>query len=284
MDALVFIDTNILLDFYRYPQGSAVLSILNHIDKNHPILITGNQVEMEFKKNRQKVILESIASLSGPKWDTFKVPVILSDEKAATLINKSKDSIVSNTKKLKAKIDKLLRNPTRNDEVYKTLEKLFRSKGDYNLGRHNKLRFDVRELAKKRFILGYPPRKDKDTSIGDAINWEWVIHCAKAANKDVIIVSRDADYGHFYNKESIINDWLAGEFKERVGKRRKVVLTKRLTWALKEVSIDIKDADIQEEEELIVTAESQSTKRTEKSDEKTSGSGEFDNIIKELLS
>jgi len=283
MDALVFIDTNILLDFYRYPQGSTVLSILNHIDKNHSILITGNQIEMEFKKNRQKVILESISSLSGPKWDSFKIPVILSDDKAVTQIDKSKKSIISNTKKLKDKIDKLLRNPARNDQVYKTLKGLFNNKSAYNLGRHNDLRFDIRELAKKRFILGYPPRKDKDTSIGDAINWEWIVHCAKTAKKNVIIVSRDTDYGHFYNNESIINDWLAEEFKERVGKGKKVILTKRLTWALKEVSVKVKDKDIQEEENLIITTETIVKENIEQSTNKSTSGKEFDDIIRELL-
>ncbi|MDO8703509.1 MAG: PIN domain-containing protein [Sulfuricaulis sp.] len=68
MDALIFIDTNIFLDFYRYPQGSAVLPILGYIDGNHDKIITGNQIEMEFKKNRQKVILESIGFLKGPAW------------------------------------------------------------------------------------------------------------------------------------------------------------------------------------------------------------------------
>ena len=88
MDALIFIDTNILLDFYRYPQGSAVLPILSHIDANHEKIITGNQVEMEFKKNRQKVILDSIGFLKGPKWEAFKVPVILSETQPAEIISK----------------------------------------------------------------------------------------------------------------------------------------------------------------------------------------------------
>ena len=28
------------------------------------------------KKNRQKVIIESIKDMKGPKWETFKIPVI----------------------------------------------------------------------------------------------------------------------------------------------------------------------------------------------------------------
>src|SRR5580765_7471463 len=45
-----------------------------------------------------------------------------------------------------------------------------------------------------------PPRKPNDTSMGDAINWEWIVECAKTLNGSVIIVSRDRDYGVTYNK------------------------------------------------------------------------------------
>ena len=54
MSALVFIDTNILLDFYRYPRGSAILQVLDHIDKNREKIITSTQVEMEYKKTGKR--------------------------------------------------------------------------------------------------------------------------------------------------------------------------------------------------------------------------------------
>jgi hypothetical protein len=103
------------------------------------------------------------------------------------------------------------------------------------LKRPNKTRFTVRNLARKRFVLGYPPRKQGDTSIGDAINWEWVIWCAQSSteNHHVLIVSRDSDYGVTYDNKAVLNDWLRREFKERVSQKRKIELTNRLTDALK---------------------------------------------------
>ena len=97
MSYLIFIDTNIFLDFYRYPRGSAVLSALSHIDKSHELLITGNQIEMEFKKNRQKVIVESAKEMKGPKWDSFKIPVIMSESKQAQAIEVNKEKIKTQT-------------------------------------------------------------------------------------------------------------------------------------------------------------------------------------------
>jgi len=251
MSKLIFIDTNILLDFYRYPRGSAILSVLDHIDKNHDKIIISTQVEMEYKKNRQKVIVASLSEMKGPKWENYKLPVIIKNVQAAKSIEKSKKDIKKQTQKLKRKIEAILRNPARNDEVYKTLQRLFKSKSDLNLKRPDNNRFKVRNLARKRFSLGYPPRKDADTSIGDSINWEWIIQCAKEKNKDVIIVSRDTDFGCRYNNEMIINDWLSQEFKERVGRERRVVLTDNLAKGFKQIDIPVKQKEIDFESDLI---------------------------------
>ncbi len=251
MDALIFIDTNILLDFYRYPQGSAVLPILSHIDANHEKIITGNQVEMEFKKNRQKVILDSIGFLKGPKWETFKVPVILSETQPAEIISKNKDEIAKQSKKLQKLIEAVLRDPAQNDVVYQTVQRLFRNGSSLNLTREDKIRLTIRRLARKRFILGYPPRKPDDTSVGDPINWEWIIYCAKETNKNVIIVSRDSDYGYRYRDEPIINDWLLQEFRERVSRKKEILLTNRLTHAFELAKVAVKPKEVSDEDKLI---------------------------------
>lgn len=251
MDALIFIDTNILLDFYRYPQGSAVLPILGHINANHEKLITGNQVEMEFKKNRQKVILDSIGFLKGPKWESFKVPVILSETQPAEIISKNRDEIAKQSKKLQKRIEAVLRNPAQNDVVYQTVQRLFRNESPLNLTREDKIRYTIRRYARKRFMLGYPPRKPDDTSLGDPINWEWIIHCAKEMNKNVVIVSRDSDYGYRYGDEPIINDWLLQEFRERVSRKKKVELTNRLTRAFELTKVAVNPKEVADEGKLI---------------------------------
>lgn len=251
MDALIFIDTNIFLDFYRYPQGSAVLPILGHIDASHKKIITGNQVEMEFKKNRQNVILKSLGQLKGPTWDAFKVPVILSETQPAQAILKSKNKIENQSNKLQRRIEAVLRNPAQNDVVYQTVQRLFRNGSPFNLTRENIVRFTIRRLARKRFMLGYPPKKSDDTSIGDAVNWEWLIRCAKERNTNVVIVSRDSDYGYRYGSEPIINDWLVQEFRERVSRKKRVVLTHRLTHAFELAQIAVKPKEVEDEGKLI---------------------------------
>lgn len=281
MSALVFIDTNILLDFYRYPRGSAILPVLDHIDKNHEKIITSTQVEMEYKKNRQKVIVTSMTEMKGPKWDAFKLPVILSGTQAAQSIDNDRKDIDKQSKILKKKIESILKNPSRNDDVFKTLQRLFKSSTDLNLKRPDPKRFSIRNLAKKRFILGYPPRKDSDVSIGDAINWEWIIYCAKEKNQDVVIVSRDTDYGCRYANDMIINDWLSQEFKQRVNIRKKVILTDKLMQGFKLANISVRKKEVDDEEKMLSilkTVEKQRILEIEKAREQ-----ELDKLIEELF-
>src|SRR5258708_584798 len=124
MTALIFIDTNIFLDFYRFPSGAAGLSMLKHIDSNHQRIITTTQVEMEYKKNRQRVILESLRSIKTPEWANLKAPEFLSDSAAVKSIEKFKKEIDNRTKKVKARVERVLARPVANDLVYRTIQRL----------------------------------------------------------------------------------------------------------------------------------------------------------------
>jgi hypothetical protein len=240
LDALIFIDTNILLDFYRVRNSDVGLELLELIEKHKDIIITGSQVEMEYKKNRQRVVLETLNAQKQPEWSGLTPPAFLADAKPAKMIAKARESIKTQQARLKKRITSILEKPGSSDIVYKTLQKVFRNSCEYNLSREKKLRFEIRNLARKRFVLGYPPRKQGDTSIGDAINWEWILRCTVQSGKHVILVTRDTDYGISYDKRYYLNDWLRQEFAERVKNiRRKIVLTDRLAEAFKLVKIPV---------------------------------------------
>lgn len=63
LDAYIFIDTNILLDFYRIRRTDISMKYLEEIEKHKNLIISTSQVEMEYKKNRQSAILESIGEV-----------------------------------------------------------------------------------------------------------------------------------------------------------------------------------------------------------------------------
>ena len=240
-DPLLFIDTNILLDFYRN-RGDAGITLLEKVDRILERVVTTYQVEMEFKKNRQNVISSCFSDL---KEDGAKLspPGFLSNAKTLEIIKRQRTDNSKRVKNLKERITKVLANPKTNDPVYKTCQRMFSYESPFNLKRSNSDKKKFRSLAWKRFILGYPPRKKNDTSTGDAINWEWIVDCLNRSNRDIIIVSRDADYGVTVDGSSYINDWLLEELKDRTKQSRKILLFDRLTAALKRIDIEVTKAE-----------------------------------------
>ena len=62
---LLFIHTNIWLDFYR-ARSEAGLTLLKHAEEISSEITVTYQLEGEFKRNRQKVILEAMRELKAP--------------------------------------------------------------------------------------------------------------------------------------------------------------------------------------------------------------------------
>jgi hypothetical protein len=251
---LIFIDTNILLDFYRIPGRESDLSILKLVDANRQSFITTSQVEMEFQKNRPTVILETYRIFKDPDAGSGQLPAFLSNSKQSKALARTKAEAARLQKAMKSRIGKVFNAPAVNDLVYQTARRLFRSTSPYNLNRASKQRFGIRRLAFKRWLLGYPPRKNSDTSIGDAINWEWIIDVANASGQDIVIASRDSDYGARFGDSLYLNDWLRHEFKERVSRRRRIHLVERLSDALKLASIKVSKKAASAEATLTATA------------------------------
>jgi len=206
MSKLLFIDTNIYLDFYRI-RNEVKVSFLEHIDAIKDDLIVTDQVEMEFKKNRQAAILDGMTELKSPS--RISVPGVLQNDKSATAIERDRKKINDRIKKLKSRLDKVLENPVRYDKVYQVLQRVFSKNQDVDLYRKRKNRYQVLDLAKERFWLGYPPRKKNDTSMGDAINWEWLIYIAKEKRADIWIVSRDSDFGVTQGNKRAVSEFMS---------------------------------------------------------------------------
>lgn len=245
---LLFIDTNIWLDFYRV-KNEVGLNLLKHVEAVADRIIVTFQVESEFKKNRQGAIAESLRELKV--IPSISRPGIFSDAKAVEVINKRLKDSNKRLSGLRARLIRALDNPPLHDPVYKACQRIFHKQDNLVLTRENKLRYMVRRKAFKRFLHGCPPRKSNDTSIGDAFNWEWMIHCANKNNAELVIVSRDQDYGLEIEKTVYINDHLKQEFSERVSKKRKLLLYNRLSEGLKHFEIPVTAEEEAVETEII---------------------------------
>ena len=251
LDALLFVDTNVLLDFYRIRKSDVSTRYLEQLETCKDRLILGSQVEMEYKKNRQSVIVETLKNFGTPDWGKLSAPALVSDLQAVQMIEKKRKEIMDQKAKVNEKIEKILSDPIHHDPVYQCLQRLFKYDSPFNLSRQKKERLSIRTLARKRFVLGYPPRKTADTSIGDAVNWEWIIHCSRGSGKHVVVVTRDTDYGAIHEGKSYLNDWLKQEFSERVSKKRKIILTDKLSYGLKVVHASVTKEMEEEERRLI---------------------------------
>lgn len=228
--SLLFIDTNVWLNFYSAQKdaGIGLVKLLPQIKSN---LITSCQVEMEFKKNRQTAILAAVGAMKSP--EPAPTPAVLRKAKAS----KELSDIQKQTKKLivdiKKQLNDLLTDPLL-DPIYQVFDECFDQESELALTRETTTRSSVKKRAYKRFLYGYPPRKHNDTSIGDAMNWEWIIDCAQKKHCDVHIVSFDRDYGITLDGKCYVNDFLKQEFTERVNKR-KVHLHESLAPVLRDV-------------------------------------------------
>jgi hypothetical protein len=244
---LVFVDTNKFLDFYRTSSESSLVT-LRHLVTISEHVITSHQIEMEFLKNRHAAITGSLANLVAPTIGA--IPAFL-HESPNTVIRDSLDKIKAEVQRLKALTVKMLQEPTSADEVYKLCHRIFNNRRSQNCLRptrsNSTLIDELTVRASKRFQLGHPPRKNNDTSMGDAFNWEWVLHCAGRERSNVILVTSDHDYGKTVDGKTYLNDFLRVEFKKAIGSE--LILTNRLTDALKQMDVSVSKKEVQAETE-----------------------------------
>lgn len=208
---------------------------------------------MEYKKNRLQVILQALNTLEKLKLPDIPIPPFLAEAKSTEMIKKKKGDLSERIQRLRIRVEKILDNPSGNDKVYRTLQHLFKSKGPFHLSKSSPQIEKIYTLAEKRFLRGFPPRKANDTSCGDAINWEWIVRCAKDSGRDTIIVTRDSDYGVVHHGKVFLNDWLKREFRERVGRKQQIEITDRLTQSFKRLLVPVTPEEAEAEETLLET-------------------------------
>lgn len=250
---LLFVDTNIWLDFYR-AQNEAYVGLLDKVEGIRDRIIITHQLETEFKKNRQQVILNSVRLLKEHTPKRVPSVGVLAQAQQFKMVSKDIDRACERIKTLQGKLIAMIEKPSDNDIVFQSIHRIFHRENQLILTREVKdknIRALIRDRAERRFMHGCPPRKAADTSYGDALNWEWMIECAIKHTAELVIVSRDADYGASYDGKSYINDHLRQEFSSRVSQRRKLLLYTKLSDALKHFKVPVTAEQVKAEKELM---------------------------------
>jgi hypothetical protein len=251
---LIFIDTNKLLDFYRQG-GKSAFGLVDILLSQRDRVILTEQVWVEFRKHRQKLMDELWHKVEVAKSSTDPLPAAFKEYKHSkflqddVIFDKAKDQI-------KREIEDLIWKPDE-DPVYDRLMQLYRSESALHLRRTSEGFPEVYAAARLRANLGYPPGKARPESIGDAINWEWILRVASRTNMEdgpIVLVSADGDFGlHFgrgSNRRSYLNDFLDQEFVEHSA-GTKIIFLDTISDGLGEIGVPVTKEIQRAEKELL---------------------------------
>lgn len=209
MTNLVFIDTQIYLDFYRrgLKKNRELLDLLPRLKGT--ILVT-QQVAYEVERNRVGRYLADTDQLipkSAPKLLEIE-PFASDDATEVVALNKS---IAANVKQTEVLLKSLQSHHLRNvqaiaegkDIVSTRLLPLFEKAKSETSDQLNRAR-----LRKER---GQPPGKKTDT-LGDQISWEQVLDAVEG-HTDLWLVTRDGDFYEYTDEKPILSCTLDRELK-----------------------------------------------------------------------
>jgi len=222
----VFIDTNILLGLYQLsgPDLDELKKIIELAKNGQIKVLLPQQVADEFWRNRERVIRDALDTFAKTKAQQFLPNIIRSNDKCNDL-RKAVDLVNGLAKALREETEAAINNQgLAADKIVESLLK--------------KCKAVPPEIVQKAILrkqLGNPP--GKADSLGDAVNWEWLLSRSKTFD-DLIIISADGDFESELisstPKEFLIREW------ERTATGGNLTLYKSLPEFLKAHFPDIK--------------------------------------------
>lgn len=179
----LFIDTNIFLNLYTYPDDDDVVvdELLDHIGADKIVLHLPKQVENEFERNRESKLHAAVSEFQSGKFPTA-VPNHMRGTEAAKRYEAAIRGAKEARKQLIANATSLaLQNELPMDEkIIGLFAKAARYEEDETVFR----------LAVERSQRGNPPGKGE--GVGDRYNWETLLEHVPPG--DLYVLSKDGDY------------------------------------------------------------------------------------------
>jgi len=202
----VFIDTNILLNFFHYAKDE--LDVLNNVFASHKhgsatVHLT-QQVCNEFKRNRESKIKEALKRFKDTRFAP-QFPSFMKGYEEYGAIRDLSDQLQGFQKAILEKVEKDVSEQTLLAD--RLIGEIF---GRQEIAPVTK---DIYETASMRLSLGNPPGKNK--SLGDAVNWT-ILLASVPPKQDLHIISEDGD---FYSSldEARVHPFLRDEWKQAKG-------------------------------------------------------------------
>ncbi len=239
----IFIDTNILLDLYHLsgPDLDELKKVIKLHQTSQIKIYLPKQVKDEFYRNRERVVKESIELFEKSKASS-SLPNMAKTHDRIPELRGLQESFNQLVKDIKADVTlQAVESRLKADELIEVLFDQFKEES---------IDQEIILKAKDRQQIGNPPGK-KD-SLGDAINWEWLIVSVPEL-EDLNIVSGDGDFESVLTPGAV-KDFLQREWRAR--KRSEIRLFKGLPELLKEYFPDIKLSDEIDKKDAILKLES----------------------------
>jgi hypothetical protein len=200
----VFIDTNILLNFFHYTKDE--LDALNDVFGEHQhgsatVHLT-EQVCDEFKRNREGKIKDALKKFEGISFSP-QFPHFMKAYEEYSMI-----------RKLTAELDKLRKTTLEKVENDVIEHKLLADRliGDiFKTSQAVPVTKDIYEKATMRMDLGNPPGKAK--SLGDAVNWITLLEVVPD-KEDLHVISEDGDFFSVLDERKV-HPFLQEEWKRK---------------------------------------------------------------------
>ena len=178
----IFVDTNILLELYHLsgPDLEELKKIIKLAENQQITVHLPQHVSDEFWRNRERVIRDALDTFAKTKAVHFLPNIVRTNPKANEL-RKAVDQVNSLAKTLRQETETEINdNKLVADKLIDSFLKLCKPVSP-----------EIIQRAILRKQLGNPP--GKADSLGDAINWEWLLAQAKIIS-DLKIISADKDF------------------------------------------------------------------------------------------
>jgi hypothetical protein len=212
----LFLDTNVYLGFFRLTGDDLeeLHKLVVAVRSGETNLYLTQQVRDEFRRNRKKVIAESLKSVESSKLPAG-FPRLLQNypefeelRQALTTYEEHRGHLLTTVREAAAQ--KELHADGLIQELFKLAQDVPMSPEIWN-------------AAQQRYDLGNPP--GKNDSYGDAINWESLI-AAVPVGEDLLFVSADTDFASAL-EPGLLADALRSEWADK--KDTAITLYKNLT-------------------------------------------------------
>lgn len=203
----LFIDTNIFLSFYGYTRDDLeeLHKLISILEKKIAKLYLTEQVVNEFNRNRENRLKQAIDVLAKNKIEA-QFPVICRQYEEFDELKRIQDDFPKLNKSIRTKIiNDIERRALLADNLISNI---------FNITNKLVITDDILSKAKLRHDLGNPP--GKNNSLGDAINWEAVLHyVGNAVDNDLYFIADDKDYYSPIDNNKF-NSFLSREWKRTI--------------------------------------------------------------------